>query len=515
MNSLSGSRTRVAGVVLRRATLVAMGLCWAVPAFANDVIRVVSPYPTTTLDPMRSAAAGNIETYGQLYSRLLRRNSETGALEPGLAEKWDISEDGKTYTFRLRDAQFSDGSPITADDVAFSLERIRSNKKSAYPAPLGAVEAVLAADPKTVVVTLKSAFAPFLGNAEIWNMGIVSKADVEKRGEEEAFATVPVTSGPYEVKQWKPNERLILELNPHYWRKGYPKSDATVELIEVASPETRIAMLKAGEIDAVRAVPWAQIDELKTVDKIDMQLEPSTTIYMTLLNHKREPFSSLKARLAAGMAVDNKAMAKAITRGYAEPANTTLPGSVDFHDKDYPGIPYDPAKAKELLAESGMVGHEVKILATADAPAQQTALLIQAQWQAIGLKPVIVNVDGGAWWDATGKGDYDAAANWWYNETPDPDLAVRWAVCGSCGSNSYNTFYTNRKVDALVEKGTKEADLAKRAEIYKEIQKITTEEVAQIPLYYAPNAVAYSKRLQGLKLTPSLQWTLEETSIGQ
>ncbi|MGD9477461.1 ABC transporter substrate-binding protein [Shinella sp. G-2] len=515
MNFWNRSPVRVTGSILRNVTILAAGLAVFEPALAADVIRVVSPYQTTTLDPMRSAAAGNIETYGQLYSRLLRRNSETGALEPGLAETWEISEDGKTYTFHLRDAQFSDGSPITAADVAFSLDRIRSDKKSAYPAPLGAVEGVTASDAKTVVVTLKSAFAPFLGNAEIWNMGIVSKADVEKRGEEGAFSTVPVTSGPYEVKQWKPNEKLVLEPNPHYWRKGYPKSDATVELIEIASPETRIAMLKAGEIDVVRAVPWAQIDELKTAEAIDMRLEPSTTIYMTLLNHKREPFSNLKARQAAGMAIDNKAMAAAITRGYAEPANTTLPGSVDFHDKDYPGIAHDPAKAKELLAESGMAGREVKILATADAPSQQTALLIQAQWQAIGLKPVIVNVDGGAWWDATGKGDYDAAANWWYNETPDPDLAVRWAVCGSCGSNSYNTFYANPKVDELVEQGTKEVDEAKRADIYKEIQKITTEEVAQIPLYYAPNAVAYSKRLQGLKLTPSLQWTLEETSIGQ
>lgn len=515
MDFWSRPRMRAMGITLRGATFLVAGLIAFEPALAADVLRVVSPYQTTTLDPMRSAAAGNIETYGQLYSRLLRRNAQTGALEPGLAETWDISGDGKTYTFHLRDAQFSDGSPITAADVAFSLERIRGDKKSAYPAPLGAVESVTAADPKTVVVQLKSAFAPFLGNAEIWNMGIVSKADVEKRGEEAAFATVPVTSGPYKVQQWKPNEKLVLEPNPHYWREGYPKSDATVELIEIASPETRIAMLKAGEIDVVRAVPWAQIDELKTVEAVDMRLEPSTTIYMTLLNHKREPFSNLKARQAAGMAIDNEAMAKAITRGYAEPANTTLPGSVDFHDKDYPGIPYDPAKAKELLAESGMAGHEVKILATADAPSQQTALLIQAQWQAIGLKPVIVNVDGGAWWDATGKGDYDAAANWWYNETPDPDLAVRWAVCGTCGSNSYNTFYANPKVDALVEQGTKEVDQAKRAEIYKQIQQITTDEVAQVPLYYAPNAVAYSKRLEGLKLTPSLQWTLEETSIAQ
>lgn len=506
---------------IQRTSLIAAALFFSVsalavsPASADDPIRIVSPYQTTTLDPMRSAAAGNIETYGQLYARLLQRNPTSGELEPGLAESWDISEDGSTYTFHLRDARFSNGTPITADDVVFSLSRVHGDKQSAYPAPLGAMETVTASDPNTVVIKLKSPFAPFLGNLEIWNMGIVSKADVETQGAETAFSSAPVTSGPYAVKEWKPNEKLVLQPNEHYWRQGYPKSDAIVELREVASPETRAAMLKAGEAEVMRAVPWAQIDDMRAIDNIDMRLEPSTTIYMTLLNHKREPFSNLKARQAAAYAIDNKAMAKAITRGYADPANTTLPGSIDFHDKDYPGIPYDPAKAKELLAESGMAGHEVKILATSGATEQQMALLLQAQWQAIGLKPVIVNVDSGAWWDATGKGEYDAAANWWYNETPDPDLAVRWAVCGTCGSNSYNTFYSNPKVDELVEQGTKETDPQKRAEVYKEIQRITTEEVSQIPLFYAPNAVAYSKTLDAIKLTPSLQWTLEDTTVAK
>lgn len=128
------------------AAVLAIGLGMAVPAVAADLIRVVSPYQTTTLDPMRSAAAGNIETYGQLYSRLLRRDPETGALEPALAESWEISADGLAYTFRLRDAQFSDGSPITADDVAFSLDRIRGDKKSAYPAPLSAVDSIAVTD---------------------------------------------------------------------------------------------------------------------------------------------------------------------------------------------------------------------------------------------------------------------------------------------------------------------------------------------------------------------------------
>jgi peptide/nickel transport system substrate-binding protein len=495
------------------AGLVAVSFAMAAPAEAADPIRIASPYSTTTLDPMRSAAAGNIETYGLLYARLIRRDTETGELEPGLAESWEVSDDGTSYTFTLRDARFSDGTAITAEDVAFSLERVRSDERSAYPAPLGTVESISATNDKTVEVKLKNAFAPFLGHLEIWNMGIVSKADVEARGEDAAFAEAPAVSGPYQVKEWKPNEKLVLEPNPNYWRQGHPKSDATVELLEVASADTRIGMLRAGEIDAVRDVPWSQIDALTADDSVDMRLEPSTVIYVALLNNGREPFSNTEARQAAGHALDREALTKAVTQGHATVANTTLPGALDFHDKSNPGIPYDVDKAKELLEKSGMAGREVTIMLTPSAANEQMALFMQAQWQAIGLKPKIEKVDGGAWWSALAKGEYDATPTWWFNETPDPDLAVRWSVCGTCGSESFYTFYTNPKVDELVEAGSRELDPDKRAEAYKEIQRITTEEVAQIPLYYAPNANAYSNRVQGLSLTSSLQWTLEDTTI--
>ncbi len=252
-------------------------------------------------------------------------------------------------------------------------------------------------------------------------MGIVSKADVEKREVEAAFSN-PLSSGPYMVKDWKPNDRLILEPNPHYWRAGYPKSDAEIAVIEVVSTQTRIAMLKSGEADVVRDIPFAQIEDVKATAHVDMRLEPSTMIFMTLLNHQREPFSNLKARQAATHAIDVRAMTQAVTLGNADPANTTLPKSVEFHDPDYPGISYNPALAKQLLAESGMEGREVKILAIPDASAQQTALLLQAQWQAIGLKPVIVSLDTAAWWETTGKGDYDAARTLSTHSTKTP----RW-----------------------------------------------------------------------------------------
>lgn len=500
-------RLAVAGA-LSLATLLAV----PGPAPAQDAIRIASPFPTTTLDPMRSAAAGNIEVYGLLYARLINRDAQD-QLQPGLAESWEVSDDQRTYTFRIRDAKFSDGSPITAEDVAFSLNRVRTDERSAYPAPLGSVQDIAAKDEKTVVFTLKAPFAPFLSNLDVWNMGVVSKKDFDARGEEKAFTENPVTSGPYMVKEWRPNDRVILTANPNYYRQGYPKT-ANAELLEVSEAKTRLGMVQTGEVDAIREVPWSEVDALKAQQNVELKLEPSTVIYMVLLNSKREPFSNVKARQAAALAIDNDAITKAVTFGYAEPANTTLPGAIDFHDDQHPGIAYDPAKAKQLLQESGMGDREATILIGTSVVAEQIAVLIQAQWNAIGLKSKIQKVDTSAWWDLVAKAEYDASPTWWYNETPDPDLAVRWALCGTCGSDSFYTFYTNEQVDKLTDQGTAEQDPQKRAEIYKEIQRITTEEVSQIPLYYPPYANAYSKRVQGLRLTPSLQWTLEEATIG-
>ena len=241
-------------------SLLALAVCitmFGAAAMAQTTIRMATPYKATVLDPTKSAAAGEIELFGQLYARLLRRSAD-GKLEPGLAESWEVSDDGKKFVFRLREAKFSDGSPLTAADVAFSLSRALG-EGSAYPAPFSAIESVEAEDERTVVVNLKAPAAPFLGYMEIFNAGIVSKADVEARGPEKAFTENPVTSGPFMVKEWKPNDRLILERNPHYWRTGHPKVDQ-VALIEVAD---RCGGLPTGVAETM-FLPFTQAGENKS-----------------------------------------------------------------------------------------------------------------------------------------------------------------------------------------------------------------------------------------------------------
>ncbi|MEZ5777150.1 MAG: ABC transporter substrate-binding protein [Paracoccaceae bacterium] len=480
----------------------------ATVAGAQDILRIASPNKVTTLDPIASAAAGNIEAFGQLYARLLRKDRD-GNLEPGLAESWTISEDGLTYTFELRDAKFSDGSDITAEDVAFSLNRVAKDEASAYPAAYAPVKDFVAVDEDTVELHLEYPSAPMLSYMEIFNAGIVSKDDVEARGEA-AFAADPVTSGPFMVEAWKPNDRLTLKANPNYWREGYPKV-AGADLIEVADDNARATMMMAGEIDANRGVPFAQVDEMDASDTVSVPLEPSTVVYGVMPNHAKPPFDNLNVLKAAAMALDRAAITNAVTLGKAEVANSTLPAALTYHAKDVSPPAYDPAAARQLLEDEGAVGTEVTLMITPSN--EQVATLLKAQWDAVGFKTNVERVDAGLWWDRLVKGDYEATVSWWYNETEDPDLAVRWAVCGACGNNSYYTNYNNERVNELTEAALREQDDTKRGEMYHEIQKISTEELAQIPLYYTPYANAYSSRIKGLTLTPSLQWTLEEAEI--
>lgn len=478
----------------------------------ETVLRIATPNTVSTLDPIKSAAAGDIEVYGQMYARLLKANPDGSELGPGLAERWESSDDKIVWTFYLRDGlKFSDGEPLTAEDVVFSFLRLRDSEESVYSGPFQPIKDVVALDEKTVQFTLDGPAAPFFGSVEMFNAGIVPKHAVE--ADEEGFAQNPVCSGPYMVREWLPNDRLLLERNPYYWREGYPKIDVA-EFIEVQNDNTRVAMIKTGEVDVARSVPWPNVTELDQSDEIDVPLDPSSLIEVVLLNHSDPLISDVRVRKALALAIDVENITKAVTFGNAEPANTPLPNALLYYDADLPAIGYDPDEARRLIEDADAVGEEITLmLVSGNAIGEQITLLIQDQWNAVGLNATVNQVDLGTWWDLLVAGDYHAAVSWWYNETPDPDLAVRWALCGECGSDSFYTFYNNAEINELTEEAVKEVDEAKRAELYSRIQEIALDEVSQIPLYYPPYTNAYHTNVSGLMMNPAIQWSLEEATI--
>ena len=501
-------------VLIRTAVLTVLLTGLLGSTFAQSVLRMATGAPVSTLDPIKSAAAGDIEVLGQLYSRLLRNAPDGSELLPGLAESWEVSEDELTYTFNLREAQFSDGSPITADDVVFSFLRLRDQEDSAYNSMFQVIENVEALDERTVEFTLQYAAAPFLGSVEMFNAGIVPQAAVEEMGDE-AFAQNPVSSGPFMLKEWRPNDRIILERNPNYWREDMPYLDE-VEILEVTDENTRVSMLRAGEVEVISGTPWSQVDTLIADEGINVPLDPSSIIYMIAINHQSELLSDVRVRQAIARAIDTESVVEAVTFGYGTPANSTLPNALQYYDADLPGLPYAPEEAQALLEEAEVVGESIEIMITSGSSFNtQIAQLLQAQLGAIGLNVTIATVDNPTWWDKVIAADYDITPSWWYNETTDPDQAVRWALCGSCGNNSFYTYYENEEVDALVEEAVRATDPAEREELYSEIQRISLEEVAQVPLYYPPYTIALSDQVEGLMLSPALQWSLDQARLSE
>jgi peptide/nickel transport system substrate-binding protein len=449
-----------------------------------------------------------------LFSRILRANADRSEVGPGLAEKWDISPDGKVYTFTIRDGlKFSDGSPLTAEDVAFSWNRMRFQKDTVYAAPFQPLAKVEMIDPKTVKMTLDHPFAPFLTLCEIWNTGIVSKAVVTKMGDD-AFAKNPaVTSGPMAFKEWKAGDRVVMVKNEHYYRDGLPKLDG-LEFIYVPDDNTRVAMLQAGELDVCVGVPFPRIAELKAAG-VNARTEPSSVTYDMLINHSAAPFDNLKFRQAVSHGIDRKAIADAVTMGLGQPATSVMSPTLNFFDKSLPLIERDVEKAKGLLAESGVSPASFELMTNAGvSDEEKAALLVQSQLAEVGIAVNITKLDPGQAWTQLVDGKYQAQMNWWYNETQDPDNALRWCVWGKGDNKSYYTRYNNDEVNKLLDEAAIESDATKRGELYAKVQQIAVNEVAQVAIWHPPWSNAYGPTVRDLMLNIGFQFTsLDEASM--
>lgn len=489
------------------------GLSLRANADGLKILRMGYGSEVLTLDPIKTVYGPDILIQGMMFARLLHANADRTEIGPGLAEKWDISDDGLTYTFHLREAKFSDGSPITATDVAFSWNRMRFQKDSAYAAPFQPLTKIETTDDKTVVMTLDRKFTPFLTLTEIWNTGIVPKAAVEKMGDE-AFAKAPVTSGPFKFSEWKPGDRVILAKNEHYYREGEPKIDG-LEFRYVPDDNTRVSMLQAGELDVCIGVPAPRMAELKAAG-FRADPEPSSTTYDMLINHSAEPFNDLKFRQAVSYGIDRTAICAAVTMGLGTPASSIMSPTLDYFDKSLPVIARDVEKAKALLAESGKTGASFELIQNAGiADEEKAAVLIQAQLAEVGIAVNIAKIDSTQAWTRLAEGSYQAEMNWWYNETRDPDNALRWCVWGAGDNKSYYTRYNNETVNKLVDQASGETDPAKRADLYAQIQKTVVDEVAQVAIYHPTWLNAYAANVNGLTLNIGLQFTsIDETTIG-
>ncbi|WP_413792680.1 MULTISPECIES: ABC transporter substrate-binding protein [unclassified Pseudomonas] len=494
--------------LLTAATLTVCTLAAGVSQAAG-VLTIGCREESTTFDPIKSAQNRDNWVFSNVYDVLVRVDNTGTQLVPGLAESWKVSDDGLTYTFKLRSAKFSDGSPITASDAVFSLLRIRDNKASLWSDSYKIIDKAQASDPQTLVVTLKTPSAPFLSQLALPNVSILSQKAMEKMGEE-AYAQEPVASGAFIVKEWLRGDRVVLEKNPNFWQADKVSLDG-VEWISIPDDNTRMLKVQAGELDSAIFVPFSRVEALQKDPNLVVHLDPSTREDHLLINHEHGLLGKPEVRQALDIAINKKSLVDTVTFGHGQVAYSYIPKGALYHNADNLQRPYDPEKAKKMLADAGASGLKLNYVVNAGNEAdEQIAVLVQQQLAAVGVTATLQKVDPTQSWQMLIDGEYDLSVMYWTNDILDPDQKTTF-VLGHDTNMNYMTRYKNDKVKDLVAAARVEVDPTKRKQMYTDLQAIAKQDVNWIDLYYSPYINISRKNIEHFQQNPLGRFSLEET----
>jgi peptide/nickel transport system substrate-binding protein len=473
------------------------------------------------LDPVLNDANVDIWILTNLYDTLLQPSADGTSVEPGLATAWKVSDDGLSVTLTLREGtKFSDGKPITAEDVKWSLDRARNPKNGIWNSLIASIAEVMVQDPTTVVLKLQHPDPTIVAALSTFNTAIMPKAAFEATPgatddeKAHAFAEHPVGSGPFMFDKWERGSSMRLVRNPNYWKPGedgkpLPYLDA-VDFEIVPDDATRILKLQSGELDGAEFIPYARVAELKGDADLQMQLFPSTRVQFVTMNVRPKltdgsdnPLANEKVRQALNYAVDKDAIIQIVTHGVGTPQTSFMASTTLYHSGDAPLYPYDPAKAKQLLQEAGFGdGFSTKVMAL---PGNQDQLgigaAVQQMWDAIGVKLEIEQVDNATLTDRYRKGDFSMRMSAWTNDINDPSQITSYFAYSPV-IDALHSGWKNQEVDTLFEASQKESDAKKRAEQYARIQKIYAESGPILYLYETPYPVALRKNVQGFVQIP-------------
>lgn len=497
-------RLITASALILAGTLAATSL-----AEASGTLTVGRRDDSTTFDPTRTPLNVDFWVILNMYDVLVRVDKTGSKLEPGLAESWEAAKDGLTYTFKLRDAKFEDGSPITAQDAVFSIMRLRDNPASVLKDSFKMIKTVEAKDAKTLVITLDQPIAAFLSLLAMPSASILSQKAVEAAGDE-GYAQKPMASGAFGLAEWRRGDRVILKKNPNYWEADKVKLDG-VEWISLVDDNTRMLKLQAGEIDCSIFVPFSKEAELKKDPNLNIMVSPSTREDSLLINHEKGVLGKKEVREALDYAIDKKAIVDTVTFGLGQVANSYIPAGALYHNDKNLARPYDPEKAKQLLKDAGAEGLSLTYMAqAADVVDEQIAILLQQQLAKAGINVTIQKMDASQVWQTLVDGNYELATAYWTNDILDPDQKTTFTL-GHDSNMNFMTRYKNDKVKELVEKARVEADTEKRKEMYTELQAMAKEDVNWIDLYYSPFISGCRKNVTGFHQNPLGRFYFEET----
>ena len=479
---------------------------------------------SVSLDPGIVTDGESFKVTKNLFETLLNFGEQDTTIKPGLAKKWTVSDDGLTYTFELEEGvKFHDGTDFNAEAVIKNVNRWKAGTEEQFyyfnsmfkAEGEDIIKDVKADGDYKVILTLSRPQAPFLKNLAMSPFGIASPTAFEKDGDK--FGQNPVGTGPFKFVDWKPNQTITIEKFEDYWQAGLPKLDRVI--FQVFKDNTaRLNALIKGDIDLADGINPSDGKTVEGNSALQLIERPSMNIGYLGLTNTRPPFDNKLVRQAVNYAIDKQAIVDAFFEGRAQVAANPMPPSISGYNSDIDPYPYDPAKAKELLAEAGYDGKEIELWAMPvarpympDSP--KVAEVIKKNLEDVGIPSKIVTFEWATYLDKAKNGEADAFMLGWTGDNGDADNFIYTLLDkDNIGSNNY-AYYSNDEVHDLLIAAQSETDEAKRNDLYKQAQVIIHEEAPWVPLAHSTPLLAAKAGVKGFKPHPTGSDKLANVSI--
>lgn len=447
-------------------------------------LTVALPTEPPGLDPTTNTAAViDRVLYNNVYQGLVRVNRD-GKVVPSLAREWEVSNDGSLYRFHLREGvSFHNGSEFTAEDVVFSLNRVRGGEVSVpNPEYFEPIKEIRSPNPFTVEIILSRPSSSFLFNLARGDSVIMPKGLSEP-------ATHPVGTGPFEFVNWKRGSSVTLERFEGYYEEGLPYLDRVVFKF-IGDPSTRIAGLRSGGVDAIaylnspeNALTIKELSSLKVLEGV------TTWEVLLSMNNSREPFSNPLVRKAINYAIDREEVIEGATFGFGQPIGSLMsPSNPNYLDLTWL-YPHDPARARNLLEEAGYTGG---FEATLTLPSTydlslRSGKIVADQLEKVGIKLEIQKISWAQWLERVFKNaEYDLTV---IGHAEAFDISIY-------GNPDYYFRYDNERLQEVLNRAEREMDNSRRKNLYALAQWIIAEDVPSAFLFSAPSLPAMKETVQ-------------------
>ncbi|SFH11526.1 oligopeptide transport system substrate-binding protein [Desulfotomaculum arcticum] len=475
-----------------------------------------------TLDPAKSTGLpdGTIEL--QMLDGLTRYDANQ-EIQPAAAEDWDISEDGLTYTFKLRDAKWSNGDPVTAQDFVYSWLRALAPETASeyayqffyikgaedYNSGEGKKEdvALKALDDKTLQVVLNAPAPQFLGLTAFQTYFPVNQKVTEGNPNWFADPKTYVCNGPFKMVSWEHNQKIVMEKNPDYWDAENVKLEK-LEIYLIENLDTSFNMYNNGQLDMMNEINAQELPSLQGNN--ELKIMPDASVYFYRFNVTHKPFDDVRVRKALALAIDRQALVESVMKGGQKPAYAFVPfGFKDNDDKDYRenGGDYfqeDLTEAKKLLAEAGYPDGngfpKAAIMFNTHENHQKVAEAIQQMWKKnLGIDVTIQNVEWQVYLDRQSNLDYDISRAGWSPDYLDPMSFIDMFVTDG-GNNQ--TGWSNQEYDQLVNRAKSTGDNNVRMESMHQAEKILLDEMPIAPLFFYTHPIMIKENLKNVIVPP-------------